>query len=714
MNKPNLSLKKLAAAIVTTSTTFGLSLLTQAAVLEEVVVTAQKRAESLQDVPISMSVVDGGALNDMGVKDFTEFKDQVPNFYVQDTPGNQSIYIRGVGSNPGALSFEQTVGLFVDGVYGGHGRQFQNPFLDIGHVEVLRGPQGALVGKNTSAGAVNVTTNKPSDELEASIKAGYEFEADAFNTTAIVSGPFSDTVRGRLVVDYIDSDGFMENTFLRTDEVKKKAHTIRGVLAWDATDAMEVVLKAETAKVDLDGFMFETRSDSSDIKYQRTTDGRGGSSTNLQQDYDNTNTDNYVLTVNYDLDGYTITSITGYSAYDYDKFLDADFTPAPIFISTFAEDFDQLSQEFRLVSPMGDKFDYVAGVYWHTNDLELTQTTNSARGFSLRPYQQDNEALSFYGQGNYQLSDSVRASLSLRWSNERKDGYQKTQNNGNVVRVLSDDFSDNEVDGSVNIQWDVNDFVMVYAGYSDGSKAGGFNGGQSQTTAENFQLDPEKAETWEIGSKMSLLDDAMTLNIAIYKTKFEDLQVSSNIPGTIFFISQNAGSATTQGVEADIAWAISDTLTLRGGMAYLDATYDKFVGANCAWNNPGCDTATNDIGGKTMPKTAEWSGNMSLVYEQPIGDGLLFEANLGLSYSDDRALMDNYDPNGVQEAFTKINLRLAIGEADDKWSVAVVGKNLTDETTFSHAFGSTIGAGDYTYMVDPPRTVAVQFEYRFQ
>lgn len=693
-----------------------------AAMLEEVVVTAQKREQTLQDVPISLSVVGGNELENFGLRDFSDLSTQIPNFFVQDTPGNYAIYIRGMGSTAGNLAFEQTVGLFVDNVYAGKARQFQNPFLDLERIEVLRGPQGALVGKNTSAGAINVITRKPTQEPEISLGGGYEFEGETFNTTGILSGPLAESLQGRLAASYSQTDeGFTENLGLGDSEKQLEDTVLRGTLLWNATDALEAILKAEVARSRIDGNSYETLMPGDSLDYKRNTTGFPGLG---GRDYNNTDSSNLTLTLNYALDEITLTSISALSEYDFDKFLDSDFSPVPILGSTFAEDFQQVSQEFRLLSPASDTLEYVVGFYAHSNEYQLDQSSGLQfgpfSGGSARSFDQDNEVYSLYGQATVYLADSLRLNLSGRQTEDRKEADQTRANAGTVLPTwldtpLSGDRDESHFDPAVNLQWDLDIDTMLYLTWSEGSKAGGFVGAQATTTQDGFEVEPEEAETYELGFKVNLLDNRLVVNGAWFHTEYTNLQVSTWDADSSSFVTANAASATTEGFEGDFAWLPTERLVINGAIAYLDAKYDSFVGADCLWNNPGCDVATNDIGGTRLPRTSRWSGTLALEYEQPLPGDLRLDSRAEVIYNSEKALVENLSPYGIQDGFTKFNLRLALSPANDRWTVAVVGKNLTDETTFSHAFGTPLATAPdtYTYLVDPPRTVALQFDYRF-
>lgn len=693
---------------------------TQAA-LEEVVVTAQKREQTLQDVPISLSVVDGNMVKDMGVRDFADLSSYVPNFFVQDSPSNYAIFIRGMGSTAGNLAFEQTVGLFIDGVYAGRGRQFQSPFLDLERVEVLRGPQGALVGKNTSAGAVNVLTKKPTETAEGRVLAGYEFETETFNTEAILSGALGESLYGRLALKYTDTaKGYTQNVTLGGDEKQVEDSVIRGTLVWDANENLEVISKIEFGRSRIDGNTYETEFGGQNFDYRRETSGfpdLGGVDTN------DTDTANFTLTANYTFDDFTLTSITAYSEYDFHKFVDADFTEATLFGSIFAEDFNQISQEIRLISPSFDRYEYAVGLYLHQTEYDLEQASSIQlgpfNGTAARNFQQENDVASLYGQFMYRITDDVRISVSGRQTRDKKEANQERSIIGTVLpswldTPLSGERTENEFDPAINLQWDITPALMAYVSWSEGSKAGGFVGAQATTKMEDFQFEAEEAETFELGVKAEFFDNSLMVNAAYFKTDYENLQVSTFDATTSGFVTGNAASATTEGFEIDGAWAINENLMLRASGSYLDPEYNEFIGAQCLWSNPGCDVSTNNIGGEQLPYTSKVSGSLNIVYEVPLTARLNFLADLGIRYSGERQLTEIQHPLTMQDSFTKSDLRIAIMDADDRWTLALVGKNITDEETFSYSFGTPLApAGTFTYLMDAPRTVAIQAEYRF-
>jgi iron complex outermembrane receptor protein len=732
----------LAAALVSAAATFAPAAWAQDAALDQapvaedppaeeadggvILVTAQKRTQDVQDVPISMSVVGGDKLADLDIKDFTELDRFVPNFYVQASPGNNAFYSRGIGSTPGNLAFEQTVGLFVDGIYGGHARQFQAPFLDVERIEVLRGPQGALVGKNTSAGAISVISARPTRVFHASVEATHEFEIGGDRLFGMVSGPVSDVVSARLAAQWEDSDGYVRNTDLGTKDGGRKSVFARGSVLIAPGNGAELLFRLEGGKVDLDGTPAERNLTAADPDLRRDGAGFPGF---VGQDFDDTDTLNGSVTGTFEIGEHTLTTITGYSSYDFQKRIDSDFRTANGSGSEFAETFDQLSQEVRLTSPTTGALEYVAGIYGHINDYDLYQSTRTAANLSERLFDQENTVWSAYGSATYKFSPALRLTGSLRYTHDHKDANQRVQNvspvTGNIVpiRRLVGDRTEREWDPSVNFQWDATDNAMLYLSWGEGSKAGGFIGGQATTLQNQFEIDPEKSETWEAGTKLALLDRRLLLNVAAYRTTFRDLQVStfdaaaSLATGTNVFLTKNAGRARSQGIEGDVAFEVIDGVNLTGSIAYLDAKYLDFLGAPCPASNPTCTVAANNAAGRPLPRTPKWSGTVGFDAAVAVGDDFELVGSGNMSFRSRVFLEDTYNPLAIQQANQKLDLRLGVRTADRRWEVALVGKNLTDELTASHGFNTPGLApstpGGITKFILPPRTIALQAKFTY-
>lgn len=697
----------------------------EASLMEEILVTAQKREESLIEVPLSLSVVQGETVNNFKVVAFDDLDRWVPNFWVNDSPGNNTVYIRGIGTTPGNLAFEQSVTLFVDGVYAGRARQFQAPFVDIERIEVLRGPQGALVGTNTSAGAVLVTTARPTEEFGAHIGASYEFEQESWEVNGYITGRMTENVQGRFAMRYRDTGGYLYNTATGRDEPRSEDVVVRGSLAWQPGDNWDILGKIELTRFDTAGSPFQ-RVSLPDYPFDFVKESIGFGTA----DSDKNKARNATLTINYAWGDSTITSITAYSEYDFTKLINADQFTTDTWLTTFAEDFSQWSQELRLTSPADQTVSYIAGVYYHHNEVDplyaqtrviFPTTAGPLNGTHDVNFYQDTDMFSAFASVTWNITDAVALTGELRYTDESKDAIQDRAITSGFLpptwaaQTITDSRSDTSTDPGLKLTWQATDSLMVYGSYAEGSKSGGWQGNARDLTADNWQIDGESSESYEAGFKATLFDGNAWLSFALYDTSYEKLQVS--IWNGTSFSTANAGEATTKGAEVEGAWQIGSAWSLAGGLAYLDAKYDDFPGAPCRYDEPGCDPATNNLAGERLGWAPEWSGNLRLSLDQDMGSSLRLFGTLALLYRDDVWLSPSGAagaPTTLQPSTTWVDARIGIGSRERRWDVALVAKNLTDEFTISqnYVFPFPVNVpsapGATQYLLDPPRTIYLE------
>lgn len=685
----------------------------------DILVTARKRTERLQDVPISVNVTTGEELASQDVRNLEALSGSVPNLHIQATPGNNAIYIRGIGSPPGNLAFEQSVGLFVDGAYAGRGRQFAAPFLDVASVEILRGAQGALFGKNTAAGAINITSNGPRAERELATTLTGTVDGDnGYEISQIISGALTDKLLVRLAGKYSDNEGWIDN--LTTGEANPGREDIigRAVIDYLASDTLTFRLKLEGAHQSLTGQPMASVAPGGSLDFVRAT-------TQGVPDYDDTDSFNGVLTVNKDFaNGMTLTSITAYSTFEYDKQIDSDFTTAPLLRSIFQEKFDQISQEVRLSSPDEGALTWIVGGYAHKNEIDMHQnstvTFGPFNGSSDRLFNQTNESFSLYGQATYAFNDQWKLTAGLRQTWEDKAADQTRRTSGAVPPTwlstpVIGERSESQLDPSLQVQYVASRDAMFYLSYAKGSKAGGFVGAQSTGGQAQFEFEGETSQSIELGTKLTLLNGAATLNLAAYTSTFEDLQVSGYDPLTNAFITSNAASAKSNGVEAELSWRLTPSLRFSGSVAYNDAKYDSYPTAPCVYKN-GVAPAANcveDIGGTRIPRAAKWSGAGTLSLDHPLSNGFRIVGDATARARSGAYMEENLSPASYQDAFSKVDLRLGVTAPDDRWTLAVIGRNVTDEITSPYSFGTPFVTGSQTYVVDPGRVVSVQLALRY-
>lgn len=681
--------------------------------LGEVVVTAQKRVENLQDVPISMEVVSGQKLDDFNTNDFKAMFKFAPNVSVETTAGNDVIYIRGFGSPPSNFSFDQAVSLYVDGVYAGRNRQAQAPFFDLARVEVLRGPQGALFGKNTPAGAISVVSAGPTAEFEGAAKAVYSFDLEGPEVSGFVSGPINDQFGARLAVKFVDQDGYIKNLANGRDEPSNRSALARLTLRYAPTEDFDYSLKVEYADKEVKGGL----NVSSPLTAKRPNDERFSTQNPIGPE--GTAVTSWMVsgTGNLSLGDFTLTSITGYSFFqsnivnNFDQTVPAGGPPTRNSVyNSYPEHFRQWSQEVRLLSPTGQKFEYVLGAYYDQSLYRLSQLG----GFDVNipgvlvylgllntEFRQRAESISVFGQGTYHLTDQFRALGSLRYTktDKRAHFYGRLLQGPFALRPVNTrangDLSEDKVDPSATLQYDITPQIMVYATYGRGSKSGGFVSNTYGTTDATFRYRPEKSENYEAGVKSTFADGRMVLNVSVYDTSFKDLQVSVYNSALQIYQTGNAASASSRGVEGSAAWYPVRNLDFTLAAAYQDAKYDDYPGAGCLATQPltqcnpanAASAAANNIAGAPLPYTSKWSYSLQGHYRLELANDTAIDTTIGLHGRSKYFDSDNQNPFfGRQKGYTKLDARIQYGPSDERWHVAVVGKNLTDEKTTGSSF----------------------------
>jgi outer membrane receptor protein involved in Fe transport len=454
--------------------------------LEEIVVTAAYREQGLQDVPVSISAVTGDMMARAAIQKAEDIQFLVPNFTLTETGIGTNAFIRGIGSGINQ-AFEQSVGTYIDGVYFGRAQQWRSPFLDVERVEVLRGPQSILFGKNSVAGALNITTAKPTDEFEGSISASYEMEHEETILEGVLSGPITDSFRYRIAARTRELDGYMDNVTLGATEPNREDWTVRGTLEWDMTDNLTATLKAEVSEFDVAGRHIEIINEQpaipgtpfAPLRYHQilqTLQAMSGQApdptlANVDRDdvrtsngdFSNNDSETFVLTLDWGIGDYNLESITASSNFEYDEFCDCDFTGADVFGAALQESYDQFSQEFRLSSPLDGNFDYIAGVYYQTSEHEFADqiivspqsllipainlqsgtigdpTDGSgpavANTMASRTAGVDNDVLSAFAQFNWHVSDNFTVQVGGRVTKDERDGFRS-------LSIVSGDGSD--------------------------------------------------------------------------------------------------------------------------------------------------------------------------------------------------------------------------------------------------------------------------------
>ncbi len=690
------------------------------ATLEEIVVTAQRRESNLQSIPAAVSAVTADTLRAAGIVRIENLANSVPNVYINTGASLRAtvITVRGISSNPNNPGVDPAVGVFVDGVYQGRPTTMNSSLYDLDRVEFLRGPQGALYGKNTIAGAINFITKLPTPEFTGEVHLGYGNYNQQL-AHAAVSGPLgSERLTARLSGSYQKRDGYMDNTATGNELEDADETGGRLALAFAATDTLNLILRADTARnrtasgaseVFLNGaFTGAPFADANpfDRKVANDRDARGDrdqSGVSLQADWDT------ALGV--------VTSITAYRQFDWENMNDNDFSVLNMLSSGISEDYTQFSQELRLVSKGGSKFDYVAGLYYEDQSLDTISTAIVGPDLGIYPDEVTGEIFgdvssdgwAVYAQGTYRFSDQWSVSAGLRYSDEQKDVTHSQV--GDPFQVLLPTYpqrkvsrDDSQTSPSVSLNWTPSENVLAYASYAQGFKAGGFNV-FSITPTDDAAYEPELVDSYEIGLKTTLLEGAARLNIALFTLTYDDLQVNQLVlvGGVPQYQTSNAATAESKGAEVEFLWQATEALQLSAAYGYTDANFDSFRNATAQGD---------DYSGNVLPLAAENALNAALQYQAPVFGDYVLSARLEANWRDDVFFEPSNDPLATQDSYTTIDARISLAAAAG-WSVGLWGRNLSDEDYALDRRAGVIVPGQYTHQLAPPLTYGIEVGFEF-
>lgn len=682
------------------------------ALLEEVIVTAQKREENVQSIPIAVTALSEETIRNANMLNIDDIARHVPGFtvssYNQVTP---QPFIRGVGSSPSDAGSDPSVGVFIDGVFAGRAGAFRADMFDMQRVEVLRGPQGTLFGRNVAGGALNIFTNEPSQEYAGNLEVtGGDY--DLWNVKGMLNGGLTDEVSARLAFSVRQRDGYTDNTVTGNETHDEDNKSVRGRVLWEATENFSVLLSADYSKDDLKGpatrnyvgadpfvvldrfglgatapFLVPTSSDK--YKIEAAEDGYSD-----REMYTGT------LQMDWDIPLGTVTSVTGYRHNEYD-FLDDTFglayDPAsgipPLLVDNTDEDSDQFSQELRITSAT-EKMVWTAGLYYLEQDVDQLEIF-SPLGVPV-DYDQSADTTSYavFAQATLPFGEKWAVTAGGRYSYDEKDWKLKTAGTeigfglltpdpanpeaGPVPYDASDDDSWSKFTPKISIEYTPNDDVFGYLTWSRGYKSGGYNGVSTNYSAATSPFDEETVDNYEIGIKSDFFDNRVRLNLAAFYMDYEDLQVFvSSFDTAAGLIVENAGEADIYGVEAEFFYSPTDRFDLTVTYAWLDAE----IGEN------EIDTVEE---GNTLTRSPEHSASAAAQYTFPLGElgHLLLRADY--AWQDKIYFqLENYEVS-AQDSYGLLHLRAAL-QADAGWELAVWAKNVTDEDYWVHGYDSSFG-----------------------
>jgi len=759
--------------------------------LEEIKVTAQGREESLDDVPVSVSVFKGENLDNYNISSMQDVSVRMPNLNIVTAPFD-FLNIRGVGSGNNA-GFQQSVGIFVDGIYHSRSKGSQAALFDIDRMEVLKGPQTTYFGANSIAGALNITTRGPGYTFDYNISALYGTDGE-YNVQAGVDVPLGDKLSARLAAMVDGMDGYLDTP--EGEAPNRDSQQGRVSLDWNPTDNFQSDFRFSYGTSDSrgalafqlvgcpspDGSLFGVGCANFYANNGGVIDDKLDYHSDTSLDYLNFDFYEAVWTNTLDIgDSSKLIFKTGYYDHELDQLFTgmpfpayntgasglppflgqlpgtSDAVPVPMY-----EDSNQFSQEIRLQSETGGFFDYMVGAYYSKSEFEflneigffffdfgaIAQGLPPEISHNLLPGDYywgklyntaEDETQSAFAALKFRPTDRLTINLAGRYTRFKKEAHRSSErgrtdaNGDNYVPLnAADDFALNLILGgdsedfpddtrvdedfmpSISVQYDLTDDMMGYVSYSEGFKAGGFS-----TGADIVTFEPEYVDAYEVGLKGTFLNRRMMAGLTYFYNDYTDLQETAVITEgfTISSVVRNAAATVSKGFEFDASYLVRENLILTASLAILDSKYEDYPNGACsmaqaiaAGGSLACPG--QDLSGKKRAFAPDYSGNFGVEYTLPMGD---YDVNIAPSvyFTDDMFLTSEADPWLTQDAYAKVDLRIGLTPGGKKWEVALIGKNLTDEITSSYATQVTGSDGTARYLVDRPRSYAVQVNMRY-
>jgi iron complex outermembrane receptor protein len=676
-----------------------------------VVVTAQKRTENVQAVPMAVTVVTPAALASAGVTQLTDLSKVVPSLTLtpEANPVNNSVILRGVGTFAFSISAEPAVATVIDDVPAGFQAASFGDFVDLERVEVLRGPQSTLFGKSASAGLINIVTKAPSKTMTGEVDVTVTNDTEK-RVAATVSGPISDMLRFRLTAAGSKWDGLLNNLATGEKMGGKKDRSVRGKLLLAPGNGFTAELGLNYAKIDADccqGRIIKQDTANARLFGQPSLpaslvlNGVVPSPDNLDVRFDSpvyarSTLSAESLKLGYELpNGDSLLAVTAHSRFHLDDASDNDFTDAPAisavtngavqgkYVQYGFFDAKVLSQEVRVTSSDEGRLRYVYGVFYQDDDLGR----RLLRGPAISVVDYDAAATStskaLFGQASFDVVSGSRLIAGLR-RNKEDISYRFNKNTTKEVFGRSD--SESVTTGRLGFQQDLAPDVMAFATYNRGYKGQAYD----LTSALNpaiAAIQPVKSEgsnSFEVGFRSKLLDRRVTLNATAYSTKYTNFQAQEQQPGlSNAFVLSNVGSVETKGIEVDASARVTSQLRLNGGLAYTDAHVAAFNGAQCYPGQTvalGCIGGAQNLAGAVLPNSPKWKASAGLNYRisQTFTDHSLTLTSY-YTYQSGVQFQLNQDPETKQGGVSIVNLGLAASDPQGRYDVSLFVNNLFDK-----------------------------------
>ena len=722
------------AACVTPHSSFaaeGTDAAQPASGLEEIVVAARRRAESLQDVPVAVSAVSAEVLEKSLVLDTTGLAQFAPNVVLDKveagTAGGAAFSIRGISYQDVEKAFDPTVLVFVDEVALGSGTGNVMSLLDVESIEILRGPQGTLFGKNAVGGIVNIHRRKPQlEQLSGTVRAtGGNF------ATLNTEGYFNfggEQAALKLTAARLDHDGYYENRTVGVDQDDRLEVTYGAHVLWQPTPSLTLELQANHIDQEgtpnpvlniSDGTAVDGSGDAFCAFFGQCAPGPGLSQSGDAQvaigdgfAYLELEADSYIGRFNWDMsEQYQLTYIGAYHESFDDTAFDFDGTPLPLYHARKPGDYQQRSHELR-VTREHPIFSGQAGLYyWNASSF----TINIAPALNDRAWT-TSESFSVYGETDFRFADRYVLTTGFRYIEEDKELEKYVDDGMGSVLIpqgTQATRTDDDTIWRLGLRYEFEGDGMLYATYSTGFRSGGFSPRAATVEVMQRGQEPETLTNYEAGARTRWLDDRLQLNLTLFHMIYEDMQIETSLPSSNPGNPQqqgfdNVGKATIDGLELDLLAQLTDTWMLSANLGLLDARYDSF------FTDLYAEGAPRDFSDLELRRAPEVTASLASNYEQQIGAGT---ANFRLAYnwrSDYEGTLNNHPGTDIDALGL---LDASVGYEYGNWSLALFGRNLTDEDAYSHTYAvvpNSLGGTFWKFSTPRvPRSYGLQVAYEF-
>lgn len=732
--------------------------------LEEVVVTATKREQNLQDVSVAVTALTADLIKEAQITSSEDLTFLVPSLNLQkgSNPRQTSFAIRGIGTQSFSSAAEPSVSTMLDGVVMGRSGQSFMQLLDVQRVEVLRGPQGTLFGKNSTAGVVHIITQNPTEEHSGEIM-GTVVNDNEYRAGMTVSGPVTDTLGFRVSATGSTMEGYTKNYFDGDYLNGSDEWSLRVKFRWLPTDSLEFKWASDYSDRSCDCSAAPLRSlepyGGNDANVQTILDsiapdipGEENETVNInKRPFSDSDSWGHSLEINSEFGDFILTSITAVRGFEVNGFVDLDSQPTDVlgFDQFGGTEQEQFTQELRITSPADAKLSYVGGLFYFDQKVERNfrrqfEIVAGLPGIAIADFEVDTKNWAAFGEASWNFRDDWRLIVGARYTEDELDYLFARTAEGFPVGIpdpvdpTPGSTEEDDLSGKLALQWDYSDAGMTYISYTQGYKGPAFDIAFGTDPVDLPRVEPETSDSWELGLKTSLFDGQVRLNAALFHSVYKDFQSQAffdpdgvpqcpddnpgcdpdDDPGN--FILINAGKVTTQGLELDFLAQVTENLRLSGGVAFIDASIDDYPAGPCSGgqiSREECPDGLQDLSGGDLPFSPDWKASLTASYTLALDTSfdMLFKGSVRAQ--DDVQYSLTQDENTIGDDYAIFDASLVLEDHNDQWDTTLFVKNLTDQFYASaiESNNAAIVANGYNHRYSKlaGRTYGLEMRYRW-